>query len=249
MLRAVGEPRRIERAIKRLQATLKGVPSRGVRLTWRGGELRTTIHWARDDGFWWAFEPKPARHALLLGHAPDAPAKRESITCEINLPREGADRKIAGIVAVDEHDALYLAHSGRMGGARPGQSRDGTRKSRAPSGVLRVRSGVSTSRNPSASIASRMIALIRASQVHHGTAVWRQGFPGWIKVEHSELAQHLDAHSPPPLSGDMVNNRMVWLLAFAPLLGYLLECVLAGIIHGGNEAAAELAMAQRYFLY
>lgn len=128
MLRAVGEPRRIERAIKRLQATLKGVPSRGVRLTWRGGELRTTIHWARDDGFWWAFEPKPARHALLLGHAPDAPAKRESITCEINLPLEGADRKIAGIIATDEAGALFLAHTGRMGGARPGQSKTAFRE-------------------------------------------------------------------------------------------------------------------------
>ena len=105
MLRVVGEPRRIERAIKRLQGALKGVPARGVRLTWRGGELRTTIHWARDDAFWWAVEARDAssrsgaRHALILGHAPDPPAKRESITCEINLPRTGADRSIAGIVA------------------------------------------------------------------------------------------------------------------------------------------------------
>jgi hypothetical protein len=114
MLRAVGEPRRIERAIKRLQGALKGIPSRGVRLTWRGGELRTTIHWARDDAYWWAVEPRPARDALLLGHAPDAPTKRESITCEINLPRTGADRKVAGIIAADERGALYLAHSGRL---------------------------------------------------------------------------------------------------------------------------------------
>jgi hypothetical protein len=127
MLQVVAEPARIERAIKRLHGALKGVPSRGVRLTWRGGELRTTIHWAADDRFWWAMEPRHAREALLLGHAPEAPGKRESITCEINLPRAGADRKIAGIVAADEHGALYLAHSGRMGGARPGQSRDGFR--------------------------------------------------------------------------------------------------------------------------
>ena len=58
---------------KRLQGALKGVPARAVRLTWRGGELRTTIHWARDDRFWWAFERRTARNALLLGHAPDAP--------------------------------------------------------------------------------------------------------------------------------------------------------------------------------
>src|SRR3954470_23272475 len=121
MLRAVGEPRRIDRAIKRLQGALKGVPARAVRLTWRGGELRTTIHWARDDRFWWAFEPRSAtaggiaaRHALLLGHAAHAPTRRESITCEINLPRTGADRKVAGIIAADERGALYLAHSGRL---------------------------------------------------------------------------------------------------------------------------------------
>ena len=126
MLRAVGEPRRIERAIKRLQGALKGIPSRGVRLTWRGGELRTTIHWARDDAFWWAFEPRRARDALLLGHAPDAPTKRESITCEINLPRT-ADRKVAGIIAADDRGTLYLAHSGRMGGTRLGQRKSGFR--------------------------------------------------------------------------------------------------------------------------
>src|SRR5215475_12676187 len=127
MLRVVGEARRIERAIRHLQSALKGVAARGVRLTWRGGELRTTIHWARDDAFWWAFEPRRAREALLLGHAPDPPTKRESITCEINLPRAGADRKLAGIIAAGDSGALYLAHSGRMGGARPGQRKSGFR--------------------------------------------------------------------------------------------------------------------------
>ena len=63
----------------------------------------------------------PIATRLLLGHAPDAPGKRESITCELNLARAGASRKIAGIVAADGEGALYLAHSGRMGGARPGQ--------------------------------------------------------------------------------------------------------------------------------
>jgi hypothetical protein len=101
MLQVVGEPRRIDRAIRHLRAALKGVPVRGVRLTWRGGELRTTIHWARDDAFWWTFESRTAREALMLGHAPHAPTKRESITCEINLLRAGADRKVAGLFVAD----------------------------------------------------------------------------------------------------------------------------------------------------
>jgi hypothetical protein len=128
MLRVVGEPRRIDRAIRRLHGALKGVPARSVRLTWRGGQLRTTIHWARDDKFWWAFEPRGRRDALLLGYAPDPPTKRESITCEINLPRSGPDRKVAGIIAADQAGALYLAHSGRMGGARPGQRKQAFRE-------------------------------------------------------------------------------------------------------------------------
>ena len=114
MLQVVGDPKRIDRAIKRLHGALKGVPARSVRLTWRGGELRTTIHWVRDDAFWWAVEPRHQRDALVLGWAPDPPARRESITCEINLPRAGADRKVAGIVAADETGAFYLAHSGRL---------------------------------------------------------------------------------------------------------------------------------------
>jgi hypothetical protein len=114
MLQVVANPKRIARAIKRLRGNLKGVPARNVRLMWRGGELRTTIHWVRDDAFWWAVESRPRSDALLLGHAPDPPSRRERITCEINLPRAGTDRRIAGIIASDEHDALYLAHSGRL---------------------------------------------------------------------------------------------------------------------------------------
>jgi len=128
MLQVVGDPKRIDRAIKRLHGALKGVPARGVRLTWRGGELRTTIHWVRDDAFWWAVEPRHQRDALVLGHARHPPGRRESITCEINLPRAGADRKVAGIIATDADGAVYLAHSGRMGGARTGQSKSGFRE-------------------------------------------------------------------------------------------------------------------------
>ena len=128
MLRVVDEPRRIERAVKRLQGALKGVPARGVRLTWRGGELHTTIRWMRDESFWWALEARMARsggaasrYALLLGHAPDAPARRESVTCEINLARAGADRRLAGMIASDDAGAFYLVHSGRIGGTRTGR--------------------------------------------------------------------------------------------------------------------------------
>jgi len=68
----------------------------------------------RDDAFWWAVEPRHQRDALVLGHAAHPPGRRESITCEINLPRAGADRKVAGIIVADQRGAFYLAHSGRL---------------------------------------------------------------------------------------------------------------------------------------
>ena len=49
----------------------------------------------------------------------------------------------------------------------PGDRRDGTRKSRAPSGVDRVSVGVSTSTKPAASMAARMaeISLARVNRL------------------------------------------------------------------------------------
>jgi hypothetical protein len=38
------------------------------------------------------------------------------------------NRKVAGIIAADENGALFLAHSGRMGGARPGQRKQAFRE-------------------------------------------------------------------------------------------------------------------------
>ena len=84
--------------------------------------------------------------------------------------------------------------------------------------------------------------LIRASSISPGTPVWKQGFADWIPIESTDLRVHLDTTSPPPLSGDHINNTLVWVLAFAPLIGYLLEWVLAGAIHSDNQFAMERAM-------
>lgn len=87
-----------------------------------------------------------------------------------------------------------------------------------------------------------MTQLIQSSTVSRGTPVWKQGLPEWIPVENTHLRAYLDTTSPPPLSGDHINNTLVWILAFAPLIGYLLEWVVAGAIHNGNEFAMEKAM-------
>ena len=73
---------------------------------------------------------------------------------------EAPDDLVVAVLAGHHQHLLQLLRRLREGVERARPVRDGTRKSRAPSGVLRVRSGVSTSTNPSASMCSRMSRLI-----------------------------------------------------------------------------------------
>ncbi len=64
---------------------------------------------------------------------------------------------------------------------------------------------------------NEMVQFIKSSVISHGTSVWKQGFPDWLKVENTDLRVHLDNSAPPPLSGEHINSTLVWVLAFAPL--------------------------------
>ncbi|WP_147694705.1 DUF4339 domain-containing protein [Vogesella mureinivorans] len=90
---------------------------------------------------------------------------------------------------------------------------------------------------------SEMISFIKSSTVYRGTPVWKQGFPDWKKIENTDLRTHLDSTTPPPLSGEHISNTIVWILAFAPLIGYFIEWFVAGVIYSENQFAAEIAMA------
>ena len=96
---------------------------------------------------------------------------------------------------------------------------------------------------------NEIIQFIKSSVISHGTSVWKQGFPDWLAVENTELRVHLDYTAPPPLSGEKINNTLVWVLAFAPLIGYFLEWVVAGAVHGGNQVGAAIAMANSKYWF
>lgn len=70
----------------------------------------------------------------------------------------------------------------------------------------------------------------------------------WLKVESTELGVHLEQNSPPPLVGDSVNNTLIWVLAFAPLIGYFLEWVVAGAMYGEHGAAVAMANSKFWFI-
>jgi hypothetical protein len=75
----------------------------------------------------------------------------------------------------------------------------------------------------------------------------------WAKIETTELLIHLDKQkTPPPLTGEHINNNLVWFLAFAPILGYFLEWFVAGFVSGATgscDYATEMAMADAKYWY
>lgn len=94
----------------------------------------------------------------------------------------------------------------------------------------------------------QMVLFIKEGKISYGTQVWCQGQGDWCNVEHSELRSYLEAIAPPPLSGDKVNNSVVWIIAFAPIIGTFLEALTAYFLYG-DTYRAEKAIANNKFWY
>lgn len=92
-----------------------------------------------------------------------------------------------------------------------------------------------------------MVERITGGTLTYGALVWRKGFPDWQKIEASDLRVHLAEVSPPPLSGAHVNNTIVWVLAFAPIIGYLLEHMVAGVFEANQALAMHAASTSKYW--
>ncbi|MDI1270530.1 MAG: DUF4339 domain-containing protein [Polaromonas sp.] len=95
---------------------------------------------------------------------------------------------------------------------------------------------------------AEMVVLIGSGKVTGSTAVWKKGFPDWLKLERTELKAYLDDKAPPPLRGEHINNTVIWVLAFAPLIGLMLEYFVAGIIYR-NGRLAELAVENNKYWF
>ena len=95
---------------------------------------------------------------------------------------------------------------------------------------------------------SEMIQFIKTSVISHGSSVWKNGFPDWLKIENTDLRIHLDNSAPPPLSGEHINNTLIWVLAFAPIIGLMLEYFVAGLQYG-NTQVAEIAVSNNKYWF
>ena len=75
--------------------------------------------------------------------------------------------------------------------------------------------------------------LIRSGMVSPNNQVWAEGFSSWKPIEATELNKYVDRSAPPPLSGELVNNTMAWLIALLPLIGGIFNFLSARLFFGG----------------
>jgi hypothetical protein len=87
----------------------------------QGGTSPATLFWYPDLKFW-AMQPQKLETRQWCAFGVDNPADLATvpITCEVNIPLEGIDRRCGGVFVRSNNGTIYLAHSGGIGGGRIG---------------------------------------------------------------------------------------------------------------------------------
>ncbi len=85
---------------------------------------------------------------------------------------------------------------------------------------------------------TELIELFKLEKIDQSTVIWRKGLENWIELHKSELARIIPSDIPPPLIGSKVSNTFVWILAFAPIVGFFAQTIIAGLILQSKGASA-----------
>jgi hypothetical protein len=122
-LTALVDPKEIATAYSALARRLSnGAKTFRHKVGWHGGHRHVVVRWHEQLGFWVLLNPKTDKNHFWIGFGLQNPRRHKilGITCEINPPRRGVDRRCAGIFMRNSAGSLMLGHSGKVGGGRPG---------------------------------------------------------------------------------------------------------------------------------
>jgi len=87
---------------------------------YRGGGFEDKLYWFEDLGFWFSHDVfENNRYWNGFGIQNPNLGHRLSITCEINIPFSGINRRVAGAFLKDGNN-VYVIHRGNIGGSREG---------------------------------------------------------------------------------------------------------------------------------
>lgn len=95
---------------------------------------------------------------------------------------------------------------------------------------------------------SEIEQLIINKTISYGNTVWNSSMQNWTAIEESQFSAILRSVEPPPLLGNSLNNSVVWVLAFAPVIGFLLEYFIAGAIWGEIRGTAKVESGALWYI-
>ena len=103
-----------------------GVPPLRKAVGWRSGSGEFDVYWHEDERLWCLFESDQAGNRYWCCFGPDDPNGQEllSITCEINFPFDGVNRRVGGVFLKDDDGRVFIGHSGKIGGGHEGVGKE-----------------------------------------------------------------------------------------------------------------------------
>lgn len=118
----IDNEKQIAEAQKKFKDTLKnsGAKQYKCKLGYKGGAVQSDVFWLESIGIWAAFQKLENRYWNAFGVEEPVDGENLDITCEINSPFTGIDRKISGAFAIDDEGGMYVLHSGKIGGGKKG---------------------------------------------------------------------------------------------------------------------------------
>jgi hypothetical protein len=122
-LRPLTDAREVKKAIASIKKNLARSCVQMRRfIGWQGGGNDFWIYWNPKLGMWWTLyrSSRAARYVCLFGFQDPTQSDNLTIICEVNPPYGEIDRRTAGVLLRDDAGRVFLAHSGKIGGGRPG---------------------------------------------------------------------------------------------------------------------------------
>jgi hypothetical protein len=86
-----------------------------------GGTVKAKVSWSENLGIWMFHEKiSESRFWHAFGTGKPSGSSPIPITCEINFPIHGIDRRIGGALAADRDGRIFVIHRGIIGGGKKG---------------------------------------------------------------------------------------------------------------------------------
>jgi hypothetical protein len=124
MLKIVEEEKEVRNAQSLFMNKMNSVASKRdvIMVGYKGESSEQKASWSKELGIWWTSEKSENRYwnAFGIGEPKWHTKYSHSITCEINPPFLGINRKASGAFAKDADGKIYLLHRGGIGGGREG---------------------------------------------------------------------------------------------------------------------------------